>query len=197
MPCGYARAGGPCAASVCLWKMAAHYEEAHDAEICGGPFKAKILDDGSRVVQHTQTFSFLKNGKGWFDYPGLTSGVFRTAVGGCFALDLQKVGAKELRFGVRQLGCGPPRHRLSSLKVSFGAADGLCVLYPLSRALAADERLGDDALCAGMLPAVGHIDPALLAPTLALKLGTPPPERPWELAVALTLVFQAARDDPP
>ena len=195
VPCGYARAGGqPCAASVRLEQMAAHYEVAHGASIYAGLCNAKILDDGSKIVQHTQTHSFPNNSAGWFVYSGLIPAVFRTAFGGCFALDLQCIGASELRFGVRQLGRGPPRHRLASVKVSFGPADGMCVQYPLSRALAADERLGDDALCAGTPPAVGRVDPALLAPTLVLWPGTPVPGKPWELVVTATLVFGAARE---
>ena len=173
--------------------MAAHYEEAHGAEIRGRPCSAKVLDDGSKVVQYILTYSFSDNGEGWFDCCGLDLNVFRTAVGGCFALDLRKVGPRELRFGVRQLGRGPPRHRLASVKLSFGPANGLCVQYPLSRALAADERLGDAALCVGTPPAVVRVDPAFLAPTLVLDASDPRPERPWDLKVATTLVFEVMK----
>ena len=97
---------------------------------------------------------------------------------------------------MRQLGRGPPRHRLASVKVSFGAADGVCFQYPLSRALAADELIGDAALRAGAPPAVGRVDPAFLAPALVLLPGTPPPEKPWQLVMSFSLVFQVARDAP-
>ena len=200
MPAGALRLraiGQRCAASVCLEKMAAHYKEAHGAQIFGGPFKAKILDDGSAVVQHTQNIVFPSNGEGWFFGTGNYPSVFRTAVGGCFALDLQKIGPKDLRFCVRLLGRGPQRHRLAPVKVSFGDADGVCFQYLLSRALAADERLGDDALCAGTPPAVGRVDPEFLRPAMVLRLGTPPQEKPWELVITSTLVFQVARDAPP
>ena len=189
--------GQPCKASVCLDKMAAHYKEAHRAKIFDGPFNAKVLDDGSKVAQMPINYFFPNNVDGWFVYSRLTPTVFSTAVGGRYALDIQRIGASELRFGVRQLGRGPPRHQLSSVKVSFGPADGMCVQYRLSRALAADERLGDDALCAGTPPAVGRVDPAVLAPALVLKPGASPSERPWQLAITLTLAFRVVRDAPP
>ena len=199
MPCGYARAGGqPCAASVCLEQMAAHYKEAHNAKIIGGPFIAKILDDGSKIVQMPLRFNFQNNGgNGCFVRSGILSAACQTAVGSCYALDLQRISASELRFGVRQLGRGPPRHRLASVKVSFGPADGTCFHVVLSRALAADERLGDDALCAGTPPAVMCVGPAFLAHALVRRPGTPPPENPWLLPITLTLVFQVEGDAPP
>ena len=55
--------------------------------------------------------------RGWFVSPGFTPVLFKTALGGCFAFDLWKFGPRDVRFGVRQLGRGPPRHRLTSLKV--------------------------------------------------------------------------------
>ena len=174
--------------------MAAHYEEAHGAEIRGRPCSAKVLDDGSKVVQYILTYSFSDNGEGWIDCCGLDLNVFRTAVGGCFALDLRKVGPRELRFGVRQLGRGPPRHRLASVMVRFGPVDDTCFQYRLSRALAADERLGDDALCAGTPPAVGRVDPEFLRTALVLRPGLP--GKPWRLAITLSLVFQVGRDAP-
>ena len=191
MPCGYVRLGEPCEASVCLGRMAAHYEEAHGAEMVGGSRDLRILDDGSKSVEMMQDADFPHNGKGWFACSGLGLKVLQPTIGGSYTLDFQRIGANELRFAVRQLGRGPPRHRLASVKLSFGPANGLCVQYPLSRALAADERLGDVALCAGTPPAVGRVDPALLAPALVHKPGTP---RPWYLAVTSTLVFQVARD---
>ena len=197
MPCGFEGDVQPCAASVCLEKMVAHYEEAHGAEIFSGPFNVKILDDGSKVIQTTLLYTFQDNGEGWFAHSRLKSSFFRTAVGGCFALNLQTISASELRFGVRQLGRGPPRHRLASVKVSFGTMEGTFLQYLLSRALAADERLGDAALCAGTLPAVGRVDPTILAPTLVLKPGTPPQEKSWQLFVTSTLVFRMVRDAPP
>ena len=175
----------------------AHYEEAHGAEIFSGPFNVKILDDGSKVIQTTLLYTFQDNGEGWFAHSRLKSSFFRTAVGGCFALNLQTISASELRFGVRQLGRGPPRHRLASVKVSFGPADGTCFHVVLSRALAADERLGDDALCAGTPPAVMCVGPAFLAHALVRRPGTPPPENPWLLPITLTLVFQVEGDAPP
>ena len=194
MPCGYAEEGEPCSASICLEKMAAHYKEAHGAFTCGGTFKAKILDDGSKIAQMPLGYYFNNNGEGWFFRSRITPAVFRTAIGGCYALDLQKNGPRELRFGVRQLGRGPPRHRLASVKVSFGPADGTCFQYVLSRALAADERLGDDALCAGTPPAVGRVDPEFLRTALVLRPGLP--GKPWRLAITLSLVFQVGRDAP-
>ena len=192
-PCGFASAGQLCGTAVSLEKMAAHYEAAHKATMDVGPFKAKILDDGSKIVQVSLISSYAGNGEGWFAYSGLTPVVSRTAVGGCFAFDLQMTGHRELRFGVRHVGRGPPRHRLASVTVRFGPADGANFTFALSRALAADERLGDDALCAGAPPAVGRVDPAILAPTLVRDQATPPPEKPWELTVTVTLVFQVAR----
>ena len=177
--------------------MAAHYKDAHSAFFRGGALKAKILDDGSKIVQLPLNYSFANNGLGWFAYRGIDPHVFRTAVGSCYALDLQKTGPRELRFGVRQLGRGPPHHRLASVKVGFGAADGFCFQHPLARALAADERLEDAALCMGTPPAVGRVDPAFLAPVLVCRAGTPPPENPWLLEITLTLVFQVVRDAPP
>ena len=191
MPCGYARAGRPCAASVCLEQMAAHYKEAHGATIRRGPFKAKVLDDGSKIAQMPLGYTFSNNGEGWFAYSGLDPPVFRTAVGGCYAFDLQRISASELRFGLRQLGRGPPRHRLASVKVSFGSADGICFQYPLSRALAADERLEDDALSAGTTPVVMCVDPAFLARALVPDASVPRPKGPWELSIVLTLLFHA------
>ena len=190
--------GETCAASVCPEKMAAHYEEAHDATIFDGPFKAKVLDDGSKIVQMPLPYFFQnKEDDEWFTYSFYSLCIFSTAFGGCFVLDLQCFSDSELRFGVRQLGRGPPRHRLASIMVRFGTLDGACHQYLLSRALAADERLGDDALCAGTPPVVGRVDPALLAPTLVLKPGNPPPEEPWELSITSTLLFQVVRDAPP
>ena len=194
--CGITDSGVTCAASVCLEKMAAHYEEAHDAEIRGGSFNAKVLDDGSKVARMQLNYDFPNNGEGWFAESGLKPVVFGTAVGGRYALDLQRFSARELRFGVRQLGRGPPRHRLASVKVSFGSADGMCVQYSLSRALAANERLGDAALCGGTPPVVGRVDPAFLAPALVLNRTVPIAGRPWELAISFSLVFQVVRDAP-
>ena len=174
--------------------MAAHYEEAHDATICSGPFKAKVLDDGSKIVRRERPYSYRNNDAGWFVYAGLVPAVFRTAVGGCYALDLKKIGASELRFGVRQLGRGPLRHRLASVKVSFGETDGTCFQYSLSRALAADERLEDDDLCAGSSPAVVRVDPAFLTPALVLDTGVPQLEEPWWLTITVSLVFRVARE---
>ena len=194
VPCGYDVAGEPCAARVCLEKMAAHYMGAHEAEMAGGahswPCPAKILDDGSKVVLERLLYTFPNNGAGWFVYSALNPAIFRTVIGGLYALDLQRFNASELRFGVRQLSLDPPRHRLASMKVSFGAADGICFQYPLSRALAADERLEDDALCASTPPVVMCVDPAFLAPALVLRPGTPPPEDAWGLTITLSLVFQ-------
>ena len=192
MPCGFGRTGETCAASVCLEHMAAHYKEAHGAAVIDKPFLAKVLDDGSKVVQMPMHCDFPNNGEGWFDSDGLRPLVYRTALGGGFALDLQRTRAGVLRFGVRQLGRIPPRHRLrlASLKVSFGPVDGTCFQYLLSRALAADERLEDDALCAGTPPAVGRVDPALLTPALVPRPDTPPPKGPWELSITVTLVFR-------
>ena len=199
--CGYARAGEPpCAASVCLENLAAHYEEAHQGSKTRSvrPVTTRTLFDGSRSATKALTYSFRKNDGGWFENSaGLAPYVFKTAIGGCYALDLQNVGGKEMRFGVRQLGRGPPRHRLASVKVSFGTMEGTFLQYLLSRALAADERLGDAALCAGTLPAVGRVDPTILAPTLVLKPGTPPQEKSWQLFVTSTLVFRMVRDAPP
>jgi len=192
--CGFATAGRHCAAGVCLEKMAAHYAEAHEATLCRGRFAAKVLDDGSKRVQIVRSVEFPENGEGWFaQYAGLTPYVFRTAVGGgCFAFDLQKTGPGELRFGVRQLGRGPSRHRLASVTVRFGPAEGTCVQFALSRALAADERLGDDALCecAGTPPAVERVDAALLSRFLRPALAPSDSEAPWELAIAVSLVLQ-------
>ena len=195
--CGYARAGEPpCAASVCQENLAAHYEEAHQGSKTRSvrPVTTRTLFDGSRSATKALTYSFRKNDGGWFENSaGLAPYVFKTAIGGCYALDLQNVGGKEMRFGVRQLGRGPPRHRLASVKVSFGSADGTCVQYHLSRVLAADERLGDAALCAGTPPAVVRVDPAFLAPTLVLDASDPRLERPWDLKVATTLVFEVMK----
>ena len=123
--------------------------------------------------------------------------LFRTAVGGYFAFDLQRFGPDELRFGVRQLGRVPLRHRLASVTVRLGSSSGMCVKYALSRALVADERLADDTLCTGAPPAVGRVNPAFLAPALVLKVVAPPPGHRWQLAVSVSLVFQAVRDAPP
>ena len=112
--------------------------------------------------------------------------VFRTPVGGCFAFDLQRTGPKDLLFCVRQLGRGPPRHRLASVKVSFGSANGACFQYPLSRALASDELIGDAALRAGTPPAVSRVAPAVLTPTLSPSPGTPE-RRPWQLVMSVTV----------
>ena len=173
--------------------MAAHYEAAHGAFTCEGAFEAKVLDDGTKIAQMPLDYGFKINGKGWFVYSGLDPAVFSTAVGGCFALDLQRINDNELRFGVRQLGRGPPRHRLSSVTVRFGPADGNCVQYVLSRALASDERIRDAALCAGTPPVVRRVDPAFLAPALVRRSGTPlgdpPPEKPWKLEIMVSLVF--------
>ena len=98
---------------------------------------------------------------------------------------------------MRQLGRIPPRHRLTSITVRFGSSSGMCVKYALSRALVADERLADGALCAGAPPAVGRVNPAFLAPALVLKAVAPPPGHRWQLAVSVSLVFQAVRDAPP
>ena len=193
--CRYEREGLPCFSGGRLENMAAHFTEAHGAEIIGGPFLAQVLDDGSKIVRHTQVLPpFSRNSGAWFSCAGNSPFLFRTALGGCFAFDLQKVGPDELRFGVRRLGRGPLRHRLASVSVSFGAAGGTCIQFALSRALAADERLGDDALCAGVPPAVGRVTPALLAPTLARVLAASSPERRWELAVTFSLVFHMAGD---
>ena len=197
VPCGIEISGQLCGASVCLDKMAPHYEATHKANVDEGPYCAKILDDGSASVHMIKKYSFPENGEGWFSsYSGIDPVVSRTAVGGCFAFDLQKTSPSELRFGVRQLGRGPSRHRLASVTVRFGPAEGTCVQFALSRALAADERLGDAALCAGTPPAVGRVEPAFLAPTLVLQTGTPPPEKPWQLAITVTLVFKAVKDAP-
>ena len=194
VPCGYERAGETCAASVCLEQMAAHYKEAHGAKICGGLFVAKINDDGSKFVEYSQIHSFPTNGEGWFIFAGVKPIVFRTVIGGAFAFDLEKFSPNDIRFGVRQLS-RPPRHRLASVKVHVGPVGGTCFQYVLSRALAADERLGDDALCAGTPPAVGRVDPEFLRTALVLRPGLP--GKPWRLAITLSLVFQVARDAPP
>ena len=184
---------------MCLEKMAAHYVERHGAKKPRARLTAKVLDDGSKSVQETFAYSLLRNDEYWFISAGLTPYLFKTVIGGCYAFDLQRAGPnlKELRFAVRQLDRGPPRHRLASVKVRFGPADGMCVQYPLLRALAADERLENSAMCAGAPPVVGRVDPALLAPTLVLKPGNPPPEEPWELSITSTLLFQVVRDAPP
>ena len=174
--------------------MAAHYGGAHNAVARAGCVSAKVLDDGSKVVQHVYPMSFPSNDEGWFVYPSNRPFVFRPIVGGRYFLDIQKIGDSELRFGVRQLGRGPSRHRLASAAVRFGPADGTCFQYPLSRALAADERLLDDALCAGTPPAVVRVDPALLAPALVLSPALPRPPYPWKLIVSVTLVFQVVKD---
>ena len=193
VPCGYERAGETCAASVCLEQMAAHYKEAHGAKICGGLFIAKIFDDGSKFVEYSQIHTFPTNDKGWFIFTGVKPIVFRTVIGGAFAFDLEKIGADDIRFGVRQLS-RPPRHRLASVKVHVGPVGGTCFQYVLSRALAAEERLGDDALCAGTPPPVVRVDPAFLAPALVHTPGAPALEKPWELAITLSLVFQVVRE---
>ena len=197
MPCGYGWVGEVCAASVCLEKMVAHFKEAHGAFICGGPFKMKFLDDGSKSFQMTQLMEFPTNGDGFLiDTLGNFPRVSKTPLGGSFAFELQRFGPKDFRFCVRQLGHGPPRHRLASLKVTFGAADGNCFQYVLSRALAAEERMSDAALRVGTPPAVGRVDPAVLAPTLVLVPNIPPPGKSWQLAITSTLVFQVVRDAP-
>ena len=146
----------------------------------------------------TQIIAFPANGDGFLNNSvGNFPHVSRTPLGGCYAFELQKISAKDVRFCLRQLGRDPPCHRLASLKVSFGAADGNCFQYVLSRALAAEERMSDAALRAGTPPAVGRVDPAVLAPTLVLVPGTPPPGKPWQLAITSTLVFQVVRDTPP
>ena len=179
--------------------MAAHYGAAHEAVLEGGPFTAQILDDGTKVVQMSLHCEFPDNGEGWFACEGLRPIVFRTAVGGCYAFELLRPFARRLRFGVRSLGRDPARHRLASVTVRFGPPDGVCFQHPLSRALAADERLVNDVLCAGMLPAVGRVDPLALAPTLIPRPGTPPFGLlvSWELSIGLSLEFRVVGGAPP
>ena len=193
VPCGYVENGQPCAASVCLEQMAAHYKEAHDAETDFG-YDAKINDDGSKLVQFSQNYIFPNN-KGVFLDSRLCPTIFKPVVGGCYVLDLIKIGPKELRFGVRQLGRGPSRHRLASATVRFGPADGKCFQFPLSRALAADERVRDAALRVGTPPAVESIDPAFLARALVFDTSVPRPDEPWELEVSVSLVFQVVEGE--
>ena len=149
------------------------------------------------LLRRTQAYSFQRGDASWFIYAGLDPYLFQPVIGGCFALDFQKIGAGELRFGVRQLGRGPPRHRLASVKVRFGVEAGTHVQYLLSRALTAEERLADDALCAGRPSAVARVDPAFLAPALVLSSDVPLPEKPWDLKISVSLVFQTVKDANP
>ena len=196
--CGFARsAGPPCAASVCLEKMAAHYKEAHGAIERDTLVDADVLGDGSKRVLLTLNYSFPKIGDGWFIYDGFTNNIFKPVFGGCFNLEIRKFGANELRFGVRQLGRGPPRHRLASVKVRFGHEAGAHFQYILPRALTAEERLADDALSAGRPPAVARVDPDLLATAMVLSSALPPPKDPWDLELSTTLVFEVVEDANP
>ena len=196
--CGFANAAGPpCAASVCLEKMTAHYKEAHKAETEATFINADVLIDGSKVIAVTVNYSFPKSDQGWFIYRGIKPNILKPVIGGCFAFDIQKFSASELRFGVRQLGHGPPRHRLASAKVRFGIEAGAHFQYILPRALTAEERLADDTLCAGTPPAVVRVDPAFLAPALVLSSTVPAPEKPWRLDISVTFVFQVMRDTNP
>ena len=180
---------------MCLEKMAVHYVERHGAKKPRARLTAKVLDDGSKSVQETFAYSLLRNDEYWFISAGLTPYLFKTVIGGCYAFDLQRAGPnlKELRFAVRQLDRGPPRHRLASVKVRFGPADGMCVQYPLLRALAADERLENSAMCAGAPPVVGRVDPTFLAPALVPIPIVPRPAEPWSLKVSVDLVFEVVR----
>ena len=196
--CGYSHEGRLCAASICLEKMTAHYLLAHEYYGVSRPLYAKVLEGGSKLIDELAEIAFEKNDERWFDnciwLPPLS---FRTVIGGFFALELANSGPGELRFGVRQLGRGPPCHRLASVKVRFGPANGYCVHCPLSRTLAADERLRDDALCAGTPPAVGRINPAFLAPTLVLDTRVPRRDAPWILTASALLVFEELKDAAP
>ena len=196
--CGYAPAAGPpCAASVCLEKMAAHYVDAHNAEMRRSVAPVNVLADGSKSLQISLNYSFEKKEKGSFIPKGICPYIFKPAIGGCFALDLRRFSASELRFGVRQLGRGPPHYRLASAKVRFGAEAGSHVQYLLPRALTAEERLADDALSAGTPPAVVRVDPAFLLPALVLSSTVPPPEKPWNLDTSVTLMFEVVKDADP
>ena len=151
--------------------MADHFASAHEAErlqTSRSRMTAIVLDDGSKIILESSIYSPY---------------VFRTVIGGCFSFEFERTGANEIRFGVRQLGRGPPRHRLASVMVRFGPADGLCVQFPLSRVLTAEEHLRNDALCAGTPPAVMRVDPIVLSPTLAIE---------GDLVVSFTLTFRVA-----
>ena len=179
----------------CLEHMAAHYVTVHGAKKPRAQVTANVLDDGSKSILASFKFSFPKNDEGWLASSGFSPCLFRTVIGGCYAFTLRKHGDKEIRFAVRLLGRGPPRQRLASAKVRFGSLDGTCVQYLLSRVLSPQERMEDDALCAGAPPAVVRVDPAFLAPALVLNPSTP--RQPWDLLVSVLLVFEVVRDSDP
>ena len=185
--------GQPCGALVCLQLFKEHFAEAHRASShalrpapapMGGPVR----------VHEGVTYAFPKGDGAFMEATcGLSVCLFMppASIGGCFAFDLQKLAPRELRFGVRSLGRGSPRHRLAAVRVSFGALDGTCVRYRLARALTADESLATDALVEGATPPAVRVDPSFLAPVLVLN---PAPAgsrlgKPWELKVTVELTF--------